>query len=368
MFLEAALREGDIPWKNWSSSIEEMPNYRVTADRILAYQVKRYACSGCPVGCGGHLRIESGKYKTDHTVHKVEYESMGVFGPNLLIDDAEALITINDLCNRYGMDTIGCGGLVAFAVECFERGIVTKEQTGGLELHWGDADAVIALVDQIGRAAGIGEVLSRGYDAAVRTFGSESAPYAMAVRNEGFPAHDPRWNAGLALTYFFDPTPARHTQGSTTFPVAGVDMPEFDAHEEKGRAPYHRVNVDWTHVLNAAGLCLFGYNILDYKTLPDFLNAADGKMWSMDELERMGQRITLARQVFNVRAGWTLDRYTFPDRVLGNPPLQSGETKDVTVDLQIMVHEYLSEMGWDEKTGLPPEDVLKDLALSVFLS
>ena len=366
MFLEAALKDGDIPWKNWSSSVDEMPDYRVTADEILKYQVKRYACAGCPVGCGGHLHIESGTYKTAHTVHKVEYETMGVFGPNLLIDDIEALITINDLCNRYGMDTIGCGGLVALTVECFERGLIDEKQTGGLKLNWGNADGVIELVRNIGKAEGIGEVLSRGFDAAVESFGSESARYAMAVRNEGFPAHDPRWNAGLALTYYLDPTPARHTQGSTTFPVAGMDMPELDAHEEKGRAPHHNANVNWTHVLNAAGLCLFGYNILDYKTLPDFLNAADGKEWTMDELERMGLRITLARQIFNIRAGWTLDRYTFPDRVLGKPPLLTGDLKDVSVKLETLVGEYLGEMRWDEKTGLPYSKVLEDLGLSGF--
>ena len=368
MFLEAALKDGDIPWKNWSSSVEEMPNYRITADGILKYQVKRCACSGCPVGCGGHLHIESGKYKTDHTVHKVEYETMGVFGPNLLIDDFEALITINDLCNRYGMDTIGCGGLVALAVDCFERGIIDEKQTGGLKLNWGNADAVIALVEMIGKAEGIGAVLSRGFTAAVGAFGPESAQYAMAVRNEGFPAHDPRWNAGIALTYYFDPTPARHTQGSTTFPVAGVDMPEFDAHEEGGRAPHHSANVTWTHVLNAAGLCLFGYNILDYKTLPDFLNAADGKEWDIGELERMGSRITLARQVFNILAGWTLDRYTFPDRVLGKPPLATGDLQDVSVNLDILIREYLDEMGWDATTGLPPKEALDDLGLSGFFS
>jgi aldehyde:ferredoxin oxidoreductase len=368
MFLEAAIKEGDIPWKNWTSSVEEMPDYGLTADGILQYQFKRYACSGCPVGCGGHLRIESGKRKTEHTVHKVEYETIGVFGPNLLIDDVEALITINDLCNRYGVDTIGCGGLVAFAVECFERGIINREQTGGLELRWGDADASVALVEKICRGEGIGEILARGYDAAVEAFGTESAQYAVAVRNEGLPAHDPRWSAGLALSYYFDPTPARHTQGSTTFPVAGYDMPDIDPHEEKGRAAHHSANVNWTHVLNAAGLCLFGYAILDYHTLPDVLNAADGGNWTLEELERIGLRITLARQIFTVRAGWTLDRYTFPKRALGTPPLESGETRGVKVDLEVMVREYLEEMGWDTETGLPAADTLEELNLSRFLA
>ena len=146
-----------------------------------------------------------------------------------------------------------------------------------------------------------------------------------------------------------------------------MDMPEIDVHEEKGRAASHNANVNWTHVLNAAGLCLFGYNILDYKTLPDFLSAADGQKWTLEELERMGLRITLARQIFNVRAGWTLDRYTFPDRVLGKPPLNSGELKGVSVKLETLVEEYLDEMGWDRKTGLPGREVLEELGLSEFV-
>jgi aldehyde:ferredoxin oxidoreductase len=188
------------------------------------------------------------------------------------------------------------------------------------------------------------------------------------VRGEGLPAHDPRWNAGLALTYFLDPTPARHTQGSTAFPIAGYDMPEIPVHQAWGRAVHHDRNVNWTHVLNAAGLCLFGYFILDYKTLPEFLEAADGKHWSLEELEEVGLRITLARQIFNVRAGWTLDRYTFPDRALGKPPLESGDLAGVSVDLHTLVREYLGERGLDEKTGLPPEEVLRELNLSRFLA
>ena len=126
--------------------------------------------------------------------------------------------------------------------------------------------------------------------------------------------------------------------------------------------------MNWTHVLNAAGLCLFGYNILDYKTLPDFLNAADGKEWDMEESERMGLRITLARQIFNIRADMSLDRYTFPVRALGKPALSSDDLKNVSVDLDVLVGEYITEMGWDEKTGLPSRETLSDLGLQRFIS
>jgi aldehyde:ferredoxin oxidoreductase len=367
MFYEAALKTGDAPWKNWSSSVLEMEDFAITADKVLEYQVKRYACSGCPIGCGGHVELREGPYKLEGPAHKAEYETMGVFGSNLLVDDLEAIFRINDLCNRYGMDTIGCGGLAAYAVECFERGLITREQTGGLELTWGNAEAVVALVEKIGKGEGIGALLARGFEEAVRELGPQTAEYIMAIRGEALPAHDPRWNVGLALTYFINPTPARHCQGSTAFPVAGYEMPPVAPADAGGRAPHHDAITNWTHVLDAAGLCLFGYFILSYKTLPDYLAAADGTEWTTEELDAAGWRIAVARQIFNVRAGWTLDRYGFPERVLGNPPLTGGETKGVRVDLKTMVDEYLELRGMDRKTGLPPRTVLEELGLAELL-
>jgi aldehyde:ferredoxin oxidoreductase len=367
MFYEEALNSGDAPWKNWSSSVEEMKGFSVTAEKVKEYQLKRYACSGCPVGCGGHVEVKQGPFKTEGPVHKVEYETMGMFGSNLLSDNLEAMIRINDLCNRYGLDTIGTGALVAYATECYERGLIGREQTGGLELGWGRAEAAVALVEKIGRAEGIGAVLAKGFEEAVRVFGKDTAPCAVAFRGEALPAHDPRWNAGLALTYFMDATPARHTQGSTAFPIAGYEMSEIDAAEASGRAEHHRANANWAHVLNSAGLCLFGYAILSYKTLPDFLKAADGRDWTLEELEEVGRRLTLARQIFNVKAGWSIDRYDFPERVLGSPPLKSGQTKGVTVDLQTMIKEYTELEGLDPSTGLPSREVLETLDLARFL-
>jgi len=368
MFYEEALNSGDAPWKNWSSSVEEMKGFTVTAEKVKEYQLKRYACSGCPIGCGGHVQVKQGPFRTEGPVHKVEYETMGMFGSNLLNDNLEAMIRVNDLCNRYGLDTIGTGALVAYATECYEKGLISKEQTDGLELGWGRAEAIVTLVQKIGRGEGIGAVLAKGFEETVRVLGRDTAPYVMAVRGEALPAHDPRWNAGLALTYFMDATPARHTQGSTAFPIAGYDMPEIESSEAGGRAEHHRANANWAHVLNSAGLCLFGYAILSYKSLPDFLKAADGTDWTLEELEKVGRRLTLARQIFNVKAGWTLDRYDFPRRVLGSPPLESGETKGVTVDLQTMVGEYLETEGLDLTTGLPSREILEALDLARFLS
>lgn len=363
MFYEGCLKVGDAPIKNWAESSEALPNLKATGDKVLEYQLKRYACSGCPIGCGGQVQVREGPFRTETAVHKVQYETMGLMGSNLLLDDAEALIRINDLCNRYGLDTIGCGGLCAFAIECFERGLITERETGGLKLVWGDAGSIIALVERIGRAEGIGAVLAKGFDEAVRAFGPASAPYAMAVRGEGLPAHDPRWHASLALTYFYDPTPARHTQGSLAFPLAGYTVEGVTPHQCTGLARQHHENANLSHALNALGLCLFGYGMLDYKTVPDFLAAADGTSWSLEELSRAGLRIALARFLFNARAGIVAGEGAFPERALGKPPLEAGETKGVQVDLATMVREYQELLGVDPRTGLPPEKVFQEFGL-----
>ncbi|UCF96148.1 MAG: aldehyde ferredoxin oxidoreductase family protein [Spirochaetaceae bacterium] len=367
-FYKAALEEGDVPVKNWASSMEELKNPDSLGDvQVLKYQIKRYACSGCPIGCGGHLNVESGPFKTESSVHKLEYESMSLLGPNLLIEDVEALIRLNDLCNRYGLDTIGTGGLVAFAIECFEQGVLKPEQTGGLELRWGNTRAVVTLVESMGRGEGFGALLSKGFDHLISVLGEESRQYAMAVRNEALPAHDPRWSAGLALTYYSDPTPARHTQGSTTFPVAGYDMPDIPSHQAKGRSKAHWDNVAWTHTLNAAGLCLFGYIVLDYKSLPEFMKAADGTAWGLEELKHCGLRIALLRQIFNHKAGIDFRKYPFPARALGDPPLKQGATKDVRVDLDTMVKDYFEESNLDRSTALPPRELAEELGIASHL-
>ena len=365
VFYQEALHFGDAPVRNWGGSMEDLPDPKTVDEKtVLKYQLKRYACSDCPVGCGGHLQIDTGPYKTEQPLHKIEYETMAMFGCNLLNNDLESMIKINDLCNRYGMDTIGCGGLCAFAVECFERGLIDRKQTDGLDLSWGNSRAILSLVERIGRAEGVGALLAQGFERTIEAWGEKTRPYAIAVRNEALPGHDPRWSIGFALSYYSDPTPARHTQGTTADPVAGYEQPEFENDQATGRAKYHHDNVNLIHMMNAAGLCLFGYYMLDYHSLPEFLNAADGKTWSLKELERIGHRIAVLRHLFNHRAGIRFQDYPFPTRVLGDPPLERGPNQGVRIDLETMVGEYLEWSGFDLQSGEPTAETLESLNLS----
>lgn len=364
MFYHDANASGDTPFRNWAGSVEEMETLgRDEAEEMLKYQSRRYGCSGCPVACGGHVEVKDGPFKTDGEVHKAEYETMGMFGANMFNPNIESLLRLNDLCNQYGVDTISCAGLCAFATECYEAGIIAADDTGGLKLSFSDPEVLVALVEKIGKAEGIGETLSKGFDYAVSVFGAESRQYVMAVRNEGLPAHDPRWGADLALTYYSDATPARHTQGCTVFPAAGYEMPENPDNDPAIQARAHRDNVGWYHALSSLGLCLFGFSILGYHAIPEFLSAAAGGNWTLEELQQAGLRIHLARHLFNLKAGVKFTAHPFPARVMGKPPLKTGETKGVTVDLDAMVKGYLESFDMDPESLMPSERVLQELGL-----
>jgi aldehyde:ferredoxin oxidoreductase len=253
-------------------------------------------------------------------------------------------------------------------VECYENGLIDRHQTGDLELSWGDSEAILTLVEKIGRSEGIGAVLSGGFEAAIASFGERTRPYAIAVRNEALPAHDPRFSVGYALSYYSDPTPARHTQGTTADSVAGYEQPEFANDQFTGRARYHHDNVNLTHAMNAAGLCLFGYFMLDCQVVPEFLSAADGKSWTLEDLHTIGRRITVLRHLFNLKAGVDFRKHPFPARALGNPPLNQGPSREVPIDLDTMVREYLEEAGFDPQTAHPKTEVLSALGLSKYAS
>jgi aldehyde:ferredoxin oxidoreductase len=373
MFYPGSLQSGDTPVKNWSSSIDELlergkPADENEAEEVVSYQTRKYACDGCPIACGGHVEVKDGPFATCGEVHKVEYETMGVFGANLLNTNVESLIKFNDICNRYGIDTISTGELCAYTIECYQEGIIGKEETGGLDLQWGDAKTIKNLLESIGRGEGIGEILSRGFEYAIDRFGPESAHYAIAVRNEGLPAHDPRWSDDLALTYYSDATPARHTQGCTTFAAAGYQMPEPSSDDSEAAAAAqargHRDNVALYHAFNCLGLCLFGYASMDYHALPDFLEAADGEKWSVGDLHDAGMRIHLARHLFNLKAGIRFHEAEFPARVLGKPPLTSGATKGVSVDLDKLLEGYFREFEMDPDSEMPSEAILQKYELS----
>ena len=193
--------------KNWlGTDPRDFDDENIDAIDENAFQEERarqYGCWHCHIRCGGHLKPKAGRAQVSHMP---EYETIAMCGPSCRIDDREAIIRFNDLCNAYGLDTISAGAAVAFAMECYEHGILTRDEIG-MELPWGDGEAMVALTSMMARREGIGADLADGVAQAAKRFGKGAEAYAIQAGGQELPAHDPRCYPSLALTYRLDPTP-----------------------------------------------------------------------------------------------------------------------------------------------------------------
>jgi aldehyde:ferredoxin oxidoreductase len=359
----AHLHDADVPIKNWAgNNVEDLPEEHwdlVALPAIQKFITKKYACTACPIGCGHEVTIEEGKYAVQDA-HKPEYETLAAFGTMCLNIDMESLIYENDLCNLYGLDTISAGATVAFAIECFENGILTKADTDGLELTWGNSDAHVGLLKKMCVREGIGDVLADGAKWAAEKIGRGAEQFAMHTGGEMLAMHDPRCFPGWGATYVSESTPARHTRGGTAFAehggvneiiYGGLGVPfKLDRYNPEGKGKYHVLVAAWQHWANTSGACMFGIDSMPM----DFvgcINAITG--WGLDypELAETGKRIATILHGFNVREGFKPSEFKLPERARGNPPLQVGDLKGVTIDSEGLKRQFYDEMGFDFETG-----------------
>ena len=206
---------GDAPIKNWKGTAKDFPgkvSKTINADRLLERVKKRYHCYSCPMGCGGICSINLSGEELE--THKPEYETVNSFGGLLLNNDLDTIFYINDLLNRAEMVSIPAGGTVAFAIECFEEGILTREDTGGLQLTWGDKESIIRLLEMMIKREGIGNLLADGVKRAALEIGKGSDSFAITAGGQELPMHDPRNDPGYGLHASVDPAPGRHTVGA----------------------------------------------------------------------------------------------------------------------------------------------------------
>ncbi|MFN8522829.1 MAG: aldehyde ferredoxin oxidoreductase family protein [Chloroflexota bacterium] len=356
---------GDSPVKNWGGAgTVDFPQGAVSFrdSTVMTYQDKKYGCWRCTMACGGHMSVKEGPYKgTAH--HKVEYETAAAWGTMTLSDDFPALIKINELCNLYGFDTIGSGCTAAFAVECYENGILTKEDTGGLELKWGNAAALVELLHKMGKREGIGDILADGVKKAAERIGKGSEKYAIHIQGAEVPMHDPKFQPGLATAYLLDATPARHTQGHEDMPPVKDNWPEHEKHVYGGKGEIHKKCADMVHVVNAAGVCLFAFLSYEWEFVPDFLSAVTGWDIDTDEAYRIGERIAQVRHAFNLREGLNPLKFHVPGRLIGDPPQTGGNNRGITVDLKTQARDYCVAMDWNTETAMPSRKRLETLGI-----
>jgi len=355
---------GEVPIKNWGGvPTIDLPDVSpLMGASVNVLRAKRYGCWRCPISCGGSLKPGTGRYKYGAGVHRPEYETLASFGTMCLNTDLESIIMVTDICNRYGLDTISAGTAIAFAIECYENEIITNKDTDGVELSWGNHEAIVAMTKKLAKREGLGAILSDGVRVAAAKIGKGSEQFAIHIHGQEPGLHDPRAAIPIA-TAFLEATPGRHTQGNDWLAPQGLPFPAFDPLSCTGRGEVHRIASNLNHVVNSAGVCQFGYLSMDPLHIPEFLNLVTGSNLSLDDVLRIGERIANMRQAFNIREGITARDYRFPNRVLGHPPLPAGPTAGKEVDLDTLRRDYFTAMDWDPDTGKPSKAKLLELGL-----
>jgi len=334
-------------------------------DTIL---IKRDTCYACPVRCKRVVKTE-GEFEVDPVYGGPEYETIGALGSNCGVDNLAAIAKGNEICNANSIDTIGVGTTIAFAMECFERGIITEKDTDGIELKFGNADAMVKMVDKICKREGFGDLLADGCMRAAEKIGKGASEYAMHVKGQEFPMHEPRWKQGMGMGYAVSPTGADHMQsihdgGSGKHPGGllrlGVleGLPSNDL--SSGKVRMFTYQQHWNSFGNCAGLCVFlPYSYNQQAEIVQAITGWDVTTW---ELMKVGQRGTTLARAFNVREGFTKKDDYLPKRM--HQAFTSGPIEGIAVGeerLDEAMSMYYSMMEWDEETGVPTRGGLQEM-------
>jgi len=366
-YLTYGIKTGDAPIRNWQLGPAAFEGVeQLGFGKLRQHRVKRRSCWMCPIGCWGTSRVEYDGATIE--AHQPEYETGAGFGSLMMNNDYPSIIKANELCNRYGLDAISAAACVAFAIECYEHGLIGPADTGGLRLAWGDHVAMNAMLEKLARREDLGDVLAMGVRRAAEQIGQAAAPFAIHIGGQELPMHDPRFEPGLGLVYKIDATPGRHTQACqfTVPPGFTTERPAFGADRENqvGRGYWAKEAFCLNHTMNASGVCLFGYTSTHVTFVPDFLSAVTGQPFTVDDMLVVGERIANMRQAFNVREGINAVTQAIPWRAYGVPPLPDGPTAGITVQIEQMLREHLDHMGWTQDAAIPMRETLERLGLA----
>ncbi len=366
-----------LPTRNWTSGVFEHADAISGAAMKNTILVKNEACWACAIRCKRVVRADE-PYVVDPAYGGPEYESIGALGSYLEIGDLVAVSKATELCNRYGLDTISTGGTLAFAMECYENGIITSDDTGGLELKFGNADAALKMITAIAERKGIGDVLAEGSARAAARLGKGAERFAICVKGQEFPAHMPRVKASLALAYACNPFGADHQSSEHDPCLASEPFDEdvrslgFSSAVSPSTLNFEKVKL-WAYsqrlysALDTLDLCQFCFGLgLLYgpSDMVDLVNAATGWSTTLWELMQAGERRVNMMRMFNAREGFSSEDDVLPERVF--EPLRGGGSDGNKIDRDEFAEarrEYYEMVGWCPTTGNPTETKLKELGL-----
>ena len=363
---------GGYPTHNWQEGrfdrIEEV-NAQAMTDKVLVNGVN---CFACPVICGRGTEIREGKWQGNKG-EGPEYETTNTLGAMCGISDMNAITMANYLCNDYGLDTISAGSTIAFTMECFERGILTREETDGLEIKFGDADVVVDLVERIAHRQGVGDLLAEGTKAMSEKLGQGSGRFAMHVKGLELPAYDPRAAKICGLAYVTANRGGDHITAYIEGPTF-IDDPFLLVDDSPIRDPFvanpneTKVVVDMEDALttlDALGGCKFMGILLTAEDIVDLVVSATGWEFDVEDFRTSGARAYNLMRAYCVREGINRDKDILPERLMADP-LPEGPAQGMVIErdtLEMMKDAYYDFRGWDKETGIPTAQTLRELAL-----
>ena len=366
MVLDMVNVKGGLPTRNWQSgscSYADEISGPAVSEKIL---VGKKACFACPIACGGISEIKTGKYACRG--EGPEYESVGAFGPMCDIKDLEAITYAHLLCNEYGLDTVSTGSTIAFAMECFEKNILTRTDTDGLELAFGDADVMIDIIHKIGKREGIGDLLAEGTKRVSEKLGKGSTRFAMHVKGLELPAYDCRATKITGLAFATANRGGDHitayVQGPTFLDIPYLIVDKSTIEEATRENPAEAIVVkdmeDALTVFDAVGCCKFMGMALFAEDIVPIIANATGWEFEVADFRKAGERIFNLARMFNIREGCSREDDTLPPRLL-EEPMKTGPAKGLVVGLEPLLDAYYKMRGWDLTSGKPTIAKLKEL-------
>jgi len=363
---------GGYPTHNWQQGIFEQieeVNGQALTDKVF---IKGVSCFACPIACGRGTEIKEGSWEGNRG-EGPEYETVNTFGAMCGISDLNAITMANYLCNEYGLDTISAGSTIAFAMECYEKGILNKEITGGLELKFGEVKLIVDLIHKIARREGIGDLLAEGTKRVSEKLGQGSEHFAMHVKGLELPAYDPRAAKITGLGYVTANRGGDHITAYVQGPTF-IDTPFLVVEDSKIEDPFvanpkeAKVVVDLENALtmfDCIGACKFMGILLPAEEYVDLISAATGWNFGVDDFRRCGERIYNLMRAFCVREGITREADSLPKRLMEDP-LPDGPAKGMVIPkdtIEMLKDAYYDIRGWDKKIGKPTVTKLKELKL-----
>ncbi|MCW3998972.1 MAG: aldehyde ferredoxin oxidoreductase family protein [Candidatus Bathyarchaeota archaeon] len=337
----------------------------VLNERFIA---KIIGCNSCAMRCEHEALIREGPYKG--TVARMEYDNLWALGPNCGVDKLDAIIKAADLCNYYGLDATSTGVTISFLMDCHEKGLITHEELGGVDAHFGNAEAVITLIEKIGKREGIGEWLADGSKAAAAKIGKNAAELAQQIKGLEVTGYDLRCLKTAALAAAVSFRGADHNRsGVYALDIKGK-VDRFKA--EKGRGQLVKDNEDIFAVIDSLIVCKNSKGTF-YKELAEMAklySATTGVEMTADELAMAGERVNTLAKLINLREGLSRSDDTLPWKVMNQPVPDDGPAKGSVVtqeELDLMLDDYYQARGWTVE-GVPPKTKLQKLGLQEFAS